>query len=265
LDRSPRLNWIIENSASVTTVPLLSYLHSPPKKMNVAALLQDSPSEDSNNRRRPIQHTNQDNWPTPQSQLWPSPYIRPDQPHPPTSSSPLAPPPFSTVDSRTGSNVVGGLRPSPPNPPNLPRSAPFPTDSSSPRTRPRHPSPVMISSTTPRHVHDTTCTTTSSQHPSPAMASLRPIETPITPGSWHPGSSIADRDRERLGDSRIQLDSRLIIDNTRTPMDWPERDRRKQTATLAGPGTGAPGMFNFSYFLSPPSNSFFFSFFSLSR
>jgi hypothetical protein len=84
------------------------------------------------------------------------------------------------------------------------------------------------------------------------MASLRPIETPITPGSWHPGSSsiVVDRDRERLGDSRIQLDSRSIqleprlIDSNRTPMDWPERERRKQT-TLAGPGTGAPGMFNF--------------------
>lgn len=86
------------------------------------------------------------------------------------------------------------------------------------------------------------------------MASLRPIETPITPGSWHPGSSsiVQDRDRERLGDSRIPLDSRIqldprLMDNNRTTMEWPERDRRKQTA-LAGPGTGAPGMFNFSYF-----------------
>ena len=68
--------------------------------MNVAALLQDSPSEDTNNRRRPPDNTPQRTWPPPSS---PPPPLQ--QPPPPSST------PTSTWGPTSSSGIHRDDRP----------------------------------------------------------------------------------------------------------------------------------------------------------
>ena len=88
--------------------------------MNVAALLQDSPSEDTNNRRRPPDNPSQRTWPPPSPPLQQQPSSSaPASAWGPTSSSSGIhdrPPAHWQERDRTNSTLVGpgtGVPPSP--------------------------------------------------------------------------------------------------------------------------------------------------------
>jgi len=204
--------------------------------MNVAQLLRDSPSDDSQRRRQPVpvplstpsggtqeqggswgshdrtrvQSQKQSTWPMSQSPLNttgpgipplpppPPPYIH--KPPPPSPAAPGSGPPRVQISPPVGTSPYPG---------------PPPAVSSAPR-RPQLQTPQ------PGHAH-----APPSSHASPAMASL---QNPTLTGSpWGPGAerdmNLPMRDREREWDS--------------------SRDRRKPQPpgpgiALAGPGTGAP-------------------------
>lgn len=188
--------------------------------MNVADLLQDSPSEDRKRSQQPS--WSRSSWPQPNP--YPTPYSTQDsRPIPPGTSQTapprIRPPPSSGTTTPIYPTPVAvspsyhGSLPPPP----------IPSGSHTPQTGITSPS-----STSQRRLNQPQSSSqqqpSSSSHSSPPLTSLRPLDAQIAAGGgaasvWgtYPGSSLgiapmAERERDR----------------DRPPLEWQERDRDRE-------------------------------------